>query len=62
MAGLNQMELQHLCHLIGAQDTSYQKFNSYAQASNDPQVKQLFMKSAQDALNTKQTLMSFLNY
>ena len=61
MANLSQVELQHLRHLIGAQDTSYQKFNTYAQSTNDPQVKQLFMKSAQDALNTKQTLMSFLN-
>ena len=27
----------------------------------DPQIKQIFAKSAQDALNTKQKLMSFLN-
>ena len=37
MADLNQMELQHLRHLIGAHET------------------------AQDALNTKQKLMTFLN-
>ena len=61
MAGLNQMELQYLRHLLGAQDTSYEKFNLYAQNCTDPQIKQLFTKSAQDALNTKQTLLSFLN-
>ena len=43
MPNLNQMELQHLRHLIGAHETT-----------------QMFTKSAQDALNTKQKLMSFL--
>lgn len=61
MADLTQVELQNLRHLIGAQDTSFQKFNNYAENCVDPQIKQLFTKSAQDALNTKQKLMSFLN-
>ena len=61
MADLTQVELQNLRHLIGAQETSYQKFNNYAAACVDPQIKQLFTKSAQDSLNTKQKLMSFLN-
>ena len=52
MPDLNQMELQHL---------RYQKLNTYSAQSVDPQIKQLFTKSAQDALNTKQKLMSFLN-
>ena len=39
----------------------YQKLNTYSAQSVDPQIKQLFTKSAQDALNTKQKLMSFLN-
>lgn len=30
MQNLNQAELQHLRHLIGAQDTSYQKLQNYA--------------------------------
>ena len=60
MADLNQAELQHLRHLIGAHETSYQKLNSYANSCTDPQLKQMFEKSAQDALNTKQKLMSFL--
>ena len=61
MANLTQVELQNLRHLIGAEDTSYQKLNTYSAQSVDPQIKQLFTKSAQDALNTKQKLMSFLN-
>ena len=61
MPDLNQMELQHLRHLIGAHETTYQKLNTYAGQAVDPQIKQLFTKSAQDALNTKQKLMTFLN-
>ena len=61
MPELNQVELQNLRHLIGAHDTSYQKLNYYASQAVDPQIKQMFTKSAQDALNTKQKLMTFLN-
>lgn len=60
MANLNQIELQNLRHLIGLQDTNCQKLTNYANTCADPQIKQLFTKSAQDTLNTKQKLMSFL--
>lgn len=60
MSQLNQSELQNLRHLIGAHDTAHQKMQSYAQHAQDPQVKAYFEKSAQDAQNTKQQLMSFL--
>jgi type III secretory pathway component EscR len=60
MSQLNKLELQHLRHLIGAHDTAFQKMNSYAQQSTDPQVRAYFEKSAQDAQKTKQQLMSFL--
>ena len=60
MADLNQMELQNLRHLIGAHENAYQKLNTYSSQAVDPQIKQLFAKSAQDALNTKQKLISFL--
>ena len=60
MPKLNEVELQHVRHLIGEHDMSYQKLSSYAQNCTDAQVKQMFEKSAQDALNTKQKLMSFL--
>ena len=58
---LNQSELQNLRHLIGAHETAYQKLNTYSSQAVDPQIKQMFTKSAQDALNTKQKLMGFLN-
>ena len=61
MADLNQLELQHLRHLIGAHETSYNKLNTYSAQAVDPQIKQMFNKAAQDALNTKQKLMGFLN-
>lgn len=61
MADLNQVELQNLRHLIGAHETIYQKLNTYSGQVVDPQIKQIFTKSAQDALNTKQKLMTFLN-
>ena len=61
MANLNQVELQNLRHLIGAHDISYQKLNNYANQCVDPQIKQMFTKAAQDSLNTKQKLLTFLN-
>ena len=61
MANLNQVELQNLRHLIGAHETSYQKLNNYANQCVDPQIKQMFTKAAQDSLNTKQKLLTFLN-
>ena len=61
MADLTQSELHHLRHLFGAHETAYQKLNTYAGQVQDAQIKQMFTKSAQDALNTKQKLMSFLN-
>ena len=61
MANLTQVELQNLKHLINTHETSYQKLNMYSSQAVDPQIKQLFTKSAQDALNTKQKLISFLS-
>ena len=61
MTDLTQAELQHLRHLIGAHETAYQKLNTYSSQAVDPQIKQMFTKAAQDSLNTKQKLMSFLN-
>ena len=63
MANLSKVELQNLRHFIGSSDTCYAKLNQYASTAVDPQIKQLFTKAAQDSLNTKQTLMTFLeNY
>ena len=60
MADLNQQELQNLRHLIGVHDIAYQKLNTYSSQAVDPQIKQIFTKAAQDSLNTKQKLMTFL--
>jgi len=61
MADLSQIELQNLRHLIGAHDTAHQKLNTYANQCVDPQIKQMFTKAAQESLNTKQKLLTFLN-
>ena len=60
MANLSQVELQNLRHFIGSASTCNAKLTDYANNAVDPQVKQMFTKAAQDSLNTKQTLMSFL--
>ena len=61
MPDLNQTEIQNLRHLIGAHEKKKKKLNTFSSQAVDPQIKQMFTKSAQDALNTKQKLMSFLN-
>ena len=60
MADLSQVELQNLRHFIGTASTCNTKLTDYANNAVDPQVKQLFTQAAQDSMNTKQTLMSFL--
>ncbi|NLP26306.1 MAG: hypothetical protein GX365_03050 [Clostridiales bacterium] len=61
MSQLSQVELQSLRHLIGSHENSAQKLEIYAQQATDPQIKSYFEKSARDAQQTKQKLMSFLN-
>lgn len=60
MSNLNQLELQNLRMLIGEQENSYAKLIHYADTAVDPQIKQILNKAAQDALNSKEKLMSFL--
>lgn len=61
MTNLTQQELLNLRHIISNNEISYQKLNTYASQAVDPQIRQMFTKSAQDCLNIKQKLMSFLN-
>ena len=61
MADITQLELQNLKNLIKIHDTNYKKMNNYSEQAVDPQIKQIFTKAAQESLNTKQKLMSFLN-
>lgn len=60
MTTLNQIELQHLRHFIMAEENTYKKLMNYSDNAVDPQIKQVFNKAAQDALNFKQKLISFL--
>ncbi len=61
MANLSQIELQNLRHFILSSSICNTKFTAYSDTSVDPQIKQLFTKAAQDSLNTKETLMTFIN-
>ncbi len=60
MSTLNQVELQNLRMFIGEQENAYAKLTHYADTAVDPQIKQVLNKAAQDALNSKQKLISFL--
>ena len=60
MENLTQVELQNIKKLIQEHEISYQKLTTYATQAVDPQIKQTFTKSAQEAINTKQKLISFL--
>ena len=60
MTQLNQIELQNLRHLIGSHEVAYKKLSEYATQCQDPQIRQVFQQSAQDAQNTKNQLMTFL--
>ena len=61
MANLSQVELQNLKQLVEAHEVEYKKLDAYSNQAVDPQIKQMFTKAAQDALNAKQKLISFLN-
>lgn len=60
MSTLNQLELQNLRQCIYHQENLYEKFTYYSDCAVDPQIKQILNKAAQDALNSKQKLVSFL--
>ncbi|MEL7634318.1 hypothetical protein [Sporomusa sphaeroides] len=60
LAQLNQMDLQHLRHMIGGHETVANKLEAYAQQCTDAQLKQMFQTDAAAARNAKQKLMSFL--
>ena len=60
MEDISILDLQNLRHLIGGCDTTHCKMQAYAQASNDPKVKQFFEKGAKSAMDNKNQLMKFL--
>lgn len=61
MANLNEIELQNLKHVIEFQNMNYKKLKNYSDYAVDPQIKQVFSKAAQEALNVSQKLITFLN-
>jgi type III secretory pathway component EscR len=60
MASLNEVELQNLRHLLQFGESDLEKYSSYAQSSQDQNVKQFFQKSAQSCEKNKQTILQFL--
>ncbi len=60
MANLNQLELQHIRHMVGAHGTVANKLEAMSQQCTDPQLQQMLKDDAQDAKNSKQKLMTFL--
>lgn len=60
MGNINEMELQNLRHLLLFNENDSKKYDSYAETSQDPKVKQYFQKAAQSATKNKQQLLQFL--
>lgn len=60
MANLSEIELQHVRHLLQFGEADADKFQTYAQSSQDENVKQFFEKSAQSCNQNKQTILQFL--
>lgn len=61
MPDLTELELEHIRQIIFLNETKYQKINTYLSQVQDLQIQQIFNNIAQNALNTKQILTSFLN-
>ncbi len=61
MSDLTKLELQNIRKIILENENKYQKVNSYLSQVKDVQIQQLFNNIAQDSLNVKQQLISYLN-
>lgn len=61
MPDLTELELEHIRQIIFLNEIKYQKINTYLSQIQDLQIQQIFNNIAQNALNTKQILTSFLN-
>lgn len=57
---INQQELQSLREIIGDHQTMVTKFDFYSNQCQDPQIKQLFKQSGQDAQTTATNLINSL--
>jgi len=61
MLDLTQLELQYIRQCLNKNEEEYQKINYYMSQVKDVQTQQIFSKIQQEALNSKQILMIFLN-
>ena len=61
MPDLTQLELQYIRQCLNKNEEEYQKINYYMSQVKDVQTQQIYRKIQQEALNSKQTLMIFLN-
>jgi len=61
MAKLSGIEIQSLRHLIGDEQLSATKAQSYAQNATDPKLKDFFNKEAKQAQANAQDLLKFLD-
>ena len=61
MPDLTQLELQYIRQCLNKNEEEYQKINYYMSQVKDVQTQQIFSKIQQEALNSKHTLMIFLN-
>lgn len=62
MAGLSELELQNLRHLIGGFETTHGKLQDYAAEAEDQEIRQFFEQGAKSAMKNKQQLMGFLQF
>ncbi|NLJ98157.1 MAG: hypothetical protein GX320_02665 [Tissierellia bacterium] len=60
MGNINQQELQSLREIIGGHQTMATKFDFYSNQCQDPQLKQMFKQSSQDAQTTATSLINSL--
>lgn len=60
LGNINQMELNHLREIVGLHQNMAAKFDFYSTQCQDPQLKQIFKQSAQDAATTANSLINSL--
>lgn len=60
LGSINQMELQSLREIIGDHQTMANKFDFYSNQCQDPNIKNLFKQSGQDADQTANNLINSL--
>lgn len=60
MAQFNQMELNQIREIVSNHQTVSCKLKDYAQQCSDPQIKQMFEQSSNEAQQAAQNLLNML--